>query len=102
MENIDEKNDRLVEHLHDCTKNAEGFKAIKKRLSLETLELILQRGAARAAGNQELASDLARLCRKATNQDLKKKGAEVKAKKTSAMSVEISPVVRLGRRLSGT
>ncbi|KAK6763838.1 hypothetical protein RB195_024247 [Necator americanus] len=57
MDNIDEEYDRLVEHLQDCTKNAESFKTTKRRLSLETLELIRQRG---AAGNQELTSALAR------------------------------------------
>ncbi|KAK6735182.1 hypothetical protein RB195_018394 [Necator americanus] len=56
MDNIDEEYDRLVEHLHDCAKKAESFKTTKRRLSLETLELIRQRGAARAAGNQELTS----------------------------------------------
>ncbi|ETN84667.1 hypothetical protein NECAME_06766 [Necator americanus] len=54
MDNIDEEYDRLVEHLHDCAKKAESFKTTKRRLSLETLELIRQRGATRAAGNQEL------------------------------------------------
>ncbi|ETN85259.1 hypothetical protein NECAME_06485 [Necator americanus] len=49
MDNIDEEYDRLVEHLHNCAKEAESFKTTK---SLETLELIRQRGAARAAGNQ--------------------------------------------------
>ncbi|ETN71748.1 hypothetical protein NECAME_14107 [Necator americanus] len=56
MNNIDKEYDRLVEHLHDCAKKAESFKTTKRRLSLETLELIRQRGAARAAGNQELTS----------------------------------------------
>ncbi|KAK6743570.1 hypothetical protein RB195_010690 [Necator americanus] len=60
MDNIDEEYDRLVERLHDCVKKAESFKTTKRRLSLETLELIRQRGAARAAGNQELTSELAR------------------------------------------
>ncbi|KAK6749446.1 hypothetical protein RB195_001822 [Necator americanus] len=50
MDNIDEEYDRLVEHLHDCAKKAESFKTTKRRLSLETLELIRQRRAARAAG----------------------------------------------------
>ncbi|KAK6757780.1 hypothetical protein RB195_015538 [Necator americanus] len=53
MDNIDEEYDRLVEHLHDCAKKAESFKTTKRRLSLETLELIRQRGAARATGNQD-------------------------------------------------
>ncbi|KAK6735223.1 hypothetical protein RB195_018415 [Necator americanus] len=43
---MDEEYDRLVEHLHDCAKKAESFKTMKRRLSLETLELIRQRGAA--------------------------------------------------------
>ncbi|KAK6763705.1 hypothetical protein RB195_024145 [Necator americanus] len=52
MDNIDEEYD--VEHLHDCAKKAESFKTTKRSLSLETLKLIRQPGAARAAGNQEL------------------------------------------------
>ncbi|ETN72626.1 hypothetical protein NECAME_18756 [Necator americanus] len=52
MDNIDEEYDRLVEHLHDCAKNAESSKTTKRRLSLEVLELIRQRGAARAAGER--------------------------------------------------
>ncbi|ETN81234.1 endonuclease/exonuclease/phosphatase family protein [Necator americanus] len=65
MDNIDEEYDRLVEHFHYCVKKAESFKTTKRRLSFETLELIRQRGAARAAGNQDLTSELARLCREA-------------------------------------
>ncbi|KAK6749006.1 hypothetical protein RB195_001550 [Necator americanus] len=101
MGNIDQENDRLVEHLHDCAKKAESFKTIKRRLSLETLELIHQRGAARAAGNQELTSELAKLCREAIKEDLKERRAEVLAEtaeagKASAMPVETSPVTRQG------
>ncbi|ETN69438.1 hypothetical protein NECAME_15320 [Necator americanus] len=77
MDNIDEEYDRLVEHLRDCAKKAESSKTTKRRLSLETLELIHQRGAARAAGNQELTAVLARLCRKAIKEDLKERRAEV-------------------------
>ncbi|KAK6728842.1 hypothetical protein RB195_006107 [Necator americanus] len=77
MDNIDEEYDRLVEHLHDCAKKAESFKATKRRLPLKTLELIRQRGAARAAENQELTSVLARLCRDAIKEDLKERRAEV-------------------------
>ncbi|KAK6735640.1 hypothetical protein RB195_018702 [Necator americanus] len=47
MDNIDEEYDRLVEHLHDCTKKAESFKTSKRRLSLETVQLIHQLGASR-------------------------------------------------------
>ncbi|KAK6756295.1 hypothetical protein RB195_014602 [Necator americanus] len=52
MDNIDEEYDRLVRHLHDCAKKAESFKTTKRRLSLETLKLIRQRGATRAAGER--------------------------------------------------
>ncbi|KAK6762291.1 hypothetical protein RB195_023126 [Necator americanus] len=68
---MDEEYDLLVEHLHDCAKKAESFKTTKRCFSLETLELLRQRGAARAAGNQELTSGLARLCREAIKEDLK-------------------------------
>ncbi|ETN81307.1 hypothetical protein NECAME_08615 [Necator americanus] len=40
MDNIDEEYDRLVEHVRDCAKKAESSKTTKRRLSLETLELI--------------------------------------------------------------
>ncbi|KAK6740197.1 hypothetical protein RB195_008580 [Necator americanus] len=46
MDNEDEEYDRLVEHLHDCAKKAESFKTTKRRMSLQTLELTRQRGAA--------------------------------------------------------
>ncbi|KAK6732635.1 hypothetical protein RB195_016787 [Necator americanus] len=79
MDNIDEEYDRLVEHLHDCSKKAESFKTTKRRLSLETLKLIRQRRAARAAENQELTPELARVCREAIKEDLKERRAEVLA-----------------------
>ncbi|KAK6749341.1 hypothetical protein RB195_001771 [Necator americanus] len=84
MDNIDEEYERLVEHLHDCAKKTEGSKTTKRRLPLETLELIRQRGAARAAGNQELTSVLARLCREAIKEDLKERRAEVLAEAAEA------------------
>ncbi|KAK6731089.1 hypothetical protein RB195_007512 [Necator americanus] len=84
MDNIGEEYDRLVEHLHDCAKKAESFKTTKKRLSLETLELIRQRGAARAAGNQELKSEFARRCREAIGEDHKERRAEVLAEAAEA------------------
>ncbi|KAK6726155.1 hypothetical protein RB195_004461 [Necator americanus] len=83
-DNIDEEYDRLVEHLHDCAKKSESFKITKIRLPLETLVLIHQREAARAAGNQELMSELARLCREAINEDLKERGAELLAETAEA------------------
>ncbi|KAK6736602.1 hypothetical protein RB195_019352 [Necator americanus] len=84
MDNIDEEYDRLVEHLHDSAKKAESFKTTKRRLSLETLELIRQRGAAQAAGNQELTSELARPCREAIKENLKERRAEVLAEAAEA------------------
>ncbi|ETN69091.1 hypothetical protein NECAME_15524, partial [Necator americanus] len=71
--------DRLVEHLHDCAKKPESFKTTKRRLSLEALELIRLCGAAQATENQELTSELARLCREAIKEDLKERRAEVLA-----------------------
>ncbi|KAK6755773.1 hypothetical protein RB195_014268 [Necator americanus] len=93
MDNIDEEYDRLVEHLHECAKKAESFKTTKRRLSLQTLELIRQRGAARAAGNQELTSELARLCRGAIKEDLKERRAEVLAE-----AAEAGKSIRYARR----
>ncbi|ETN73673.1 hypothetical protein NECAME_00761 [Necator americanus] len=84
MDNIDEECDWLVEHLHDCAKKAESFKTTKRRLSLEALELIRQRGAARTAGNQALTSELARLCREAIKEDLRERRAEVLAEAAEA------------------
>ncbi|VDO88303.1 unnamed protein product [Heligmosomoides polygyrus] len=48
MDNIDEEYDRFVHHLRDSAKRAESLKTTKRRLSPEILELIRQRGAARA------------------------------------------------------
>ncbi|KAK6762552.1 hypothetical protein RB195_023325 [Necator americanus] len=93
---MDKEHDRLVEQLHDCAKKAESSKTTKRRLPLETLELIRRRGAARAAGNQELTSELARLCREAIKEDLKERRAEVlaEAAEAAAIPVETSPVAR--------
>ncbi|KAK6756497.1 hypothetical protein RB195_014732 [Necator americanus] len=93
MDNIDEEYDRPVEHLHDCAKKAESFETTKRRLSLETLELIRQRGAARAAGNQELTSELANLCREAIKEDLKERRTEVLAE-----AAEAGKSIRCARR----
>ncbi|ETN69144.1 hypothetical protein NECAME_05361 [Necator americanus] len=43
MNNIDEECERLVEHPHDCMRKAESFKISKRRMFLETLELLRQR-----------------------------------------------------------
>ncbi|KAK6736721.1 hypothetical protein RB195_019428 [Necator americanus] len=65
----------LFEHLYDCAKKAESFETTKRRLSLETLKLIRQRGAARTAGNRELTFELSRLCREAKKEELKERRA---------------------------
>ncbi|VDP48751.1 unnamed protein product [Heligmosomoides polygyrus] len=51
-------------------KVAESLKTTNVRLSPETLELKRQRGAARASGNYQLTSELAKLCREAIKEDL--------------------------------
>ncbi|KIH63660.1 hypothetical protein ANCDUO_06036 [Ancylostoma duodenale] len=71
VNNIDEEYDRLVRHLRDSAKSAEGSRATNRRLSYETLELIRQRGVARAAGNYQLTSELAKWCREALKEYLK-------------------------------
>ncbi|RCN40287.1 hypothetical protein ANCCAN_13774 [Ancylostoma caninum] len=63
VDNIDKDYDRLLQHLRDSAKKAEGSTATKRLLSYETLELIRQRGAARAVGNHQLTSELAKRCR---------------------------------------
>ncbi|KIH46942.1 hypothetical protein ANCDUO_23002 [Ancylostoma duodenale] len=84
VDNIDEEYDRLVQHLRDSAKEAEGSRATKRRLSYETLELIRQRGVARAAGNYELTSELAKRCRGAIKEDLKERRAAVLAEAAEA------------------
>ncbi|KAK6743518.1 hypothetical protein RB195_010656 [Necator americanus] len=82
MDNIDEEYERLVEHLHDYANKAESSKTTKRRLSLETLELIRQRGAARAAGNQELTSELARLLRREAGKNIRYARRDFASRKT--------------------
>ncbi|RCN45469.1 hypothetical protein ANCCAN_08546 [Ancylostoma caninum] len=60
VDNIDEEYDVLVQYIPESTKSAEGSRVTKRRLSYETLELIRQGGAARAAGNYQLTSELAK------------------------------------------
>uniref|UniRef100_A0A7I5EEL4 Reverse transcriptase domain-containing protein n=1 Tax=Haemonchus contortus TaxID=6289 RepID=A0A7I5EEL4_HAECO len=79
IDNIDEEYDRLVEHLHDCARRAESLKDVKKRLSSKALEMISQRGIARAAGNHQQTSDIAKQCREATKEDLIERRASVLA-----------------------
>ncbi|KIH53939.1 hypothetical protein ANCDUO_15918 [Ancylostoma duodenale] len=57
VDNIDEEYDRLVQHLRDSARKVEGSRSTKRRLSYETLELIRQRGVARAARNYQLTSE---------------------------------------------
>uniref|UniRef100_A0A0K0DL97 DUF1778 domain-containing protein n=1 Tax=Angiostrongylus cantonensis TaxID=6313 RepID=A0A0K0DL97_ANGCA len=56
---------------------AESSKVAKRRLSSEALELIRQRGIARAAGKCELTFQLAKQCREAIKEDLKERRAAV-------------------------
>ncbi|KIH45472.1 hypothetical protein ANCDUO_24487, partial [Ancylostoma duodenale] len=56
----------------------------KRRLPYETLELIRQRGVARAAGNYQLTSELAKRCREAIKEDLKERRAAVLAEAAEA------------------
>uniref|UniRef100_A0A7I4Z4L0 Reverse transcriptase domain-containing protein n=1 Tax=Haemonchus contortus TaxID=6289 RepID=A0A7I4Z4L0_HAECO len=67
IDNIDEEYNRLVEHLHDSATKAENLQVAERRLSSKTLELIRQRGIARATGNYQQTSELAKLCREAIN-----------------------------------
>uniref|UniRef100_A0A0K0D7L9 Endo/exonuclease/phosphatase domain-containing protein n=1 Tax=Angiostrongylus cantonensis TaxID=6313 RepID=A0A0K0D7L9_ANGCA len=71
------QHDRLIQHVHDIALKAKSLKITKRRLFLETLELIHQRGIARAAGNRELTSDFSKQCRQATK--------ELKERRTAAM-----------------
>ncbi|KAK6742713.1 hypothetical protein RB195_010152 [Necator americanus] len=92
MDNIDEENGRLVEDLHECTRKAESFETNKRYLPLEILELIRQRGAARAARNQELTFELAKFCREVIKEDLKERKAEVQADAAKAERAFATPV----------
>ncbi|KIH47015.1 hypothetical protein ANCDUO_22929, partial [Ancylostoma duodenale] len=74
----------FYKHLRNSAKSAEGSRGNKKRLSYETLELIRQRGAARAAGNYQLTSELAKRCRDAIKEDLKERRAAVLAEAAEA------------------
>nr|CDJ93847.1 Endonuclease exonuclease phosphatase and RNA-directed DNA polymerase (reverse transcriptase) domain containing protein [Haemonchus contortus] len=75
--NIDEEYNRLVEHLYDSARKAESPQLAKRRLSSKTLELIRQRGSARATGNHQQTSELAKLCREAIKEGLKDRRAAI-------------------------
>ncbi|KAK6763621.1 hypothetical protein RB195_024078 [Necator americanus] len=70
-------------------RKAENSKTTTRRLP--TLELIRQRGAAQAAGNQESTPELARLCRKAIKEDLKERKTEVLSKLQRQEGVLLCP-----------
>ncbi|KAK6764596.1 hypothetical protein RB195_024789 [Necator americanus] len=93
MDNNDDGCERLVEHLRDCTKKSQSSRTTKRRLPPETLELVRQRGAARAAGNQELTSELTTLCREAIGRILKGRRAQVLAE-----AAEAGKSIRYARR----
>ncbi|EYC14418.1 hypothetical protein Y032_0040g190 [Ancylostoma ceylanicum] len=84
VDNIDEEYERLIQHLRDSAKKAEGSTTTKRQWSHETLELIRQRLAARAAGNYQLTSELAKRCREAIKEYLKERRAAVLAETTEA------------------
>ncbi|KAK6762007.1 hypothetical protein RB195_022921 [Necator americanus] len=66
MDNIDDEYERLVECRHDCTRKVKSFKSTKRRLFPKTLELVGQRGAAKAAGRS-----VGRSCRGETEHSLR-------------------------------
>uniref|UniRef100_A0A7I4Z7R8 Uncharacterized protein n=1 Tax=Haemonchus contortus TaxID=6289 RepID=A0A7I4Z7R8_HAECO len=61
----------------NCATKAESLQVAKRRLSSKTLELICQREIVRATGNYQQTSELAKLCRKAIEEDLKERRAAV-------------------------
>ncbi|VDM59681.1 unnamed protein product [Angiostrongylus costaricensis] len=75
VDNIYEEYDRLTQHLHVSAMKAESSKVTKRRLYPETLKLIRQRGIARAEGNCERTSELAKQCRQAIKEDLREKSS---------------------------
>ncbi|VDM55729.1 unnamed protein product [Angiostrongylus costaricensis] len=93
VDNIDEEYDRLIQHLHIGAVKAESSKVprSKKRLSPETLELIRQRGIARAACNRKVTSELAKQCRQATKEDLKERKAAVLVEAAEAAKALAKP-----------
>ncbi|VDM51639.1 unnamed protein product [Angiostrongylus costaricensis] len=77
VDSIDEEYYRFIQHLHVSAMKAESSEVTKKRLFPGTLDLIRQRGIARAAGNRELTFELAKQCRQAIKEDLKERRAAV-------------------------
>ncbi|KAK6752330.1 hypothetical protein RB195_003633 [Necator americanus] len=75
MDNFDEEYDRLLQHFHDFTSHVEHIRDyltsglhfmtfMNSKADKETLELMEQREATRAASHQELTPKLARLERR--------------------------------------
>uniref|UniRef100_A0A0K0DK06 Transposase n=1 Tax=Angiostrongylus cantonensis TaxID=6313 RepID=A0A0K0DK06_ANGCA len=90
VDNIDEEYDRLIQHLHVSAMKAKSSKVTKRHLSPRALELIRQRGIARAAGNRELTSELTKPCRQVIKVDLKERRA--------AVMVEVVEAEKSGRK----
>ncbi|VDP12180.1 unnamed protein product [Heligmosomoides polygyrus] len=61
MDNIDEEYDRFMHDLRDSAKGAKSLTITTRGLSPETFELVRQSGAARASGNHQLTSELAKV-----------------------------------------
>ncbi|KAK6763712.1 hypothetical protein RB195_024151 [Necator americanus] len=106
-ENIDGEYERLVEHFQNCAMKAKSFKTTKRRLSLETLDLIRQRRRSRAASNQELMCQLRRLWREATKKTLKREEQKCWLKlqrrdRAFVMPVETSSIEKQQCLLSGS
>ncbi|KAK6736234.1 hypothetical protein RB195_019110 [Necator americanus] len=68
--------DHIIANKRFCLTDAA---VVPKLYTIRRHTLIRQRGAARAAGNQELTSELARLCREAIQEHLKERRLEVLA-----------------------
>uniref|UniRef100_W6NCZ7 Reverse transcriptase n=1 Tax=Haemonchus contortus TaxID=6289 RepID=W6NCZ7_HAECO len=77
----------------DSARKAESPQVAKRRLSSKTLELIRQRGTARATGNHLQTSELAKLCREAIKEDLKERRAAVMDE-----AIEAAKSIRKARR----
>ncbi|KIH64348.1 hypothetical protein ANCDUO_05344 [Ancylostoma duodenale] len=93
VDNIDKEYDRLVQHHRDSARKADSSRATKRRLSYEILELIRQRGAARAAGNNQLTSELVKRCKEARGEQQYWRKPQRKGKALAKPYVT-SPVVR--------
>uniref|UniRef100_A0A0K0D5V3 Nucleolar protein 16 n=1 Tax=Angiostrongylus cantonensis TaxID=6313 RepID=A0A0K0D5V3_ANGCA len=70
VHNIDEEYDRLVQYFHLSAAKSESSEITKRHLFPKTLNMIRYDEIARATGNRELTSELAKQCRQAIKQDL--------------------------------